>query len=107
MADMTIERRIGGLIAGCDEAGRGSWAGPIVAAAVILPPNIILPGVNDSKAVNKKNHRALAEVIMQKAIAVGVGVAGSRFVDEKGISYANRYVIKRLLKTWALSRVIY
>ena len=88
MADMTIERRIGGLVAGCDEAGRGSWAGPIVAAAVILPPDAILPGVNDSKAVNKKNHRALADVIMQKAVAVGIGIAGNQFIDEKGISYA-------------------
>lgn len=98
MADMTIERRIGGLVAGCDEAGRGSWAGPIVAAAVILPPDAILPGVNDSKAVNKKNHRALADVIMQKAVAVGIGIAGNQFIDEKGISYANRYVIKKAVE---------
>lgn len=98
MADLTLERKLGGRVAGCDEAGRGSWAGPIVAAAVILPDNIILPGVNDSKTVNKKNHRALAEMIIEKAIAVGVGVAGNEFIDEKGLGYANRYVIQKAVE---------
>ena len=65
---------------------------------MILPPDAILPGVNDSKAVNKKNHRALADVIMQKAVAVGIGIAGNQFIDEKGISYANRYVIKKAVE---------
>lgn len=98
MADLTIERQIGGLVAGCDEAGRGSWAGPIVAAAVVLPPDAELPGVNDSKTVNKKNHKALAEVILKKAVAVGVGVASNKFIDEHGLSYANRYVIQKAVE---------
>lgn len=98
MADLTMEQQIGGLVAGCDEAGRGSWAGPIVAAAVILPPDVILPGVNDSKTVNKKNHRALAEVILKKAVAVGVGIASNKFIDERGLSYANRYVIEKAVE---------
>lgn len=102
MADLTIERKHGGLVAGCDEAGRGSWAGPIVAAAVILPENIILPGVNDSKTINKKNHRALAEMIMEKALAVGIGVASNKFIDEKGLGYANRYVIQKAVENLSI-----
>lgn len=98
MADLTMERQIGGLVAGCDEAGRGSWAGPIVAAAVILPPDVILPGVNDSKTVSKKNHRALADVILKKAVSVGIGVASNKFIDERGLSYANRYVIQKAVE---------
>lgn len=98
MADLTLERSLGGLVAGCDEAGRGSWAGPIVAAAVILPDNIILPGVDDSKSINKKNHRALADIILKKAIAVGIGVADSNFIDTKGLGYANRYVIEKAVE---------
>lgn len=98
MADMTMERKIGGLVAGCDEAGRGSLAGPIVAAAVILPLNAILPGVDDSKTINKKNHRALAETIMQRALAVGIGIASNKFIDEKGLAYANKYVIQKAVE---------
>lgn len=102
MADLTIEKRIikagRGPVAGCDEAGRGSWAGPIVAAAVILPDDVSLPGVDDSKKINKKNHKALAEMIMEKAVAVGVGVAGNTFIDEHGIGYANKYVIKQAIE---------
>ncbi len=98
MADLTMEMKIGGLVAGCDEAGRGSWAGPIVAAAVILPENVILPGVNDSKAINKKNHRAFAEMILKNAIAVGIGAASNMFIDKNGLGYANRYVIKKAVE---------
>ena len=98
MADLSLELKIGGLVAGCDEAGRGSWAGPIVAAAVILPSTVVLPGVNDSKTVSKKDHRALAEMIMKKAVAVGIGVASNKFIDEKGLAYANKYVIKQAVE---------
>lgn len=102
MADLTIEKRIikanKGPIAGCDEAGRGSWAGPIVAAAVILPDDVSLPGVDDSKKINKKNHRALAEMIMERAIAVGIGVASNKFIDENSLGFANKYVIKQAVE---------
>lgn len=98
MADLSLEMQVDGYVAGCDEAGRGSWAGPIVAAAVILPHNVVLPGVNDSKSVNKKNHRALADMILEKAVAVGIGVATSQFIDEKGLGFANRYVIQKAVE---------
>lgn len=103
MADLTMERKIGGLVAGCDEAGRGSWAGPIVAAAVILPPDVILPGVDDSKKVKKKDHRALAEMILKKAVAVGIGVASNTFIDEKGVAFANRYVIQKAVENLSVT----
>lgn len=107
MADLTIEKRIikagRGPVAGCDEAGRGSWAGPIVAAAVILPDDVSLPGVDDSKKINKKNHKALAEMIMERAVAVGVGVAGNVFIDEHGIGFANKYVIKQAIENLSVT----
>lgn len=102
MADLMLEQEIGGLVAGCDEAGRGSWAGPIVAAAVILPSKVILPGVNDSKKIKKKDHRMLADMILEKAVAVGIGVAGSDFVDKEGLAYANRYVIKQAVENLSI-----
>lgn len=98
MADLTMETKLGGIVAGCDEAGRGSWAGPIVAAAVILPKNVILPGVNDSKTINKKNHRALADEILKCALSVGIGIASNDFIDQKGMGYTNRYVIQKAVE---------
>lgn len=99
---MTLEKKIGGCVAGCDEAGRGSWAGPIVAAAVILPENVVLPGVNDSKSVNKKSHRAFADIILEKALAVGIGVASNDFIDRNGLGYANRYVIQKAVENLSI-----
>ena len=101
MADLSIERSISGLVAGCDEAGRGSWAGPLVAAAVILPKDVILPGVTDSKRINKKRHRELADKILEKALYVGIGVASSAFVDTHGVGYANRYALEQAVKNGA------
>lgn len=102
MADLKLEHQIVGPVAGCDEAGRGSWAGPIVAAAVILPKDVILPGVDDSKSVNKKNHRALADMILEKAVAVGIGVADSWFIDKNGLGYSNKYVIQKAVENLAV-----
>lgn len=98
MADLTREQQISGLVAGCDEAGRGSWAGPLVAAAVILPKDVILPGVTDSKQVNKKRHRKLADKILENAIAVGIGVADNTLIDKYGVGFANRYALEQAVK---------
>ena len=57
------------LICGVDEAGRGPLAGPVCAAAVILPPNIDIPGLNDSKKLSDKKRRELFPVIKEKAVA--------------------------------------
>ncbi len=82
-------------IAGIDEAGRGAWAGPVVAAAVILPPaeakvTAVLRGVNDSKKLTPRRRETLFETITQTAVAVGVGVSAAGFIDKHRIMAATR-----------------
>jgi ribonuclease HII len=72
------------LEAGCDEAGRGCLAGPVVAAAVILPPDIIIEGLDDSKKISEKKRLELAEFIIENALAYAVA-----FVDHKTIDKIN------------------
>ena len=76
------------LIAGIDEAGRGPLAGPVVSAAVILPQDIDLPGVNDSKKISEKKREVLYGAIQEKALCVGVGWADVAEIDEKNILQA-------------------
>ena len=85
-------------IAGCDEAGRGPFAGPLVAAAVILPENPNLPEITDSKKINKKYHRAYAEHVLKEAVAVGIGVASVEYIDRFGVGMANKYAIEQAVK---------
>ena len=61
-------------VAGIDEAGRGPLAGPVVAAAVILDRNILIPGINDSKKLSEKKREYLYSEIMDKAVSVGLGI---------------------------------
>ncbi|HEY6009067.1 MAG TPA: ribonuclease HII, partial [Geobacteraceae bacterium] len=68
-------------VAGVDEAGRGALAGPVVAAAVILPPGIPLPGVTDSKKLTPSKRDALYDLIMAKAVAIGVGQGDHALID--------------------------
>ena len=81
-------------LAGLDEAGRGAWAGPVVAAAVVLPERddieSLLRGVRDSKILTPRQREALVPVIHQTALAVGVGMASARFIDRRGIVPATR-----------------
>jgi ribonuclease HII len=81
-------------IAGIDEAGRGALAGPVVAAAVILPLNntieTLLHGVNDSKQLSAKKREALYDLIIQHALAYGIGQQSASVIDEIGILPANR-----------------
>ena len=81
-------RRGYGIIAGVDEAGRGPLAGPVVAAAVILPEGLILPDVNDSKMLTAAARDQLFEVISREALAVGVGIGGHELVDSINILQA-------------------
>lgn len=69
------------LIAGVDEAGRGPLAGPVVSAAVILPDDCFIEGLNDSKQLSEKKRLAINEQIMEKAIAVGVGIVSAQEID--------------------------
>jgi len=73
------------LIAGVDEVGRGAGCGPVVAAAVILPKTFSHPDLNDSKKMTKKTREALYPIIIEQAIAVGIGVVHHDVIDEINI----------------------
>jgi ribonuclease HII len=75
-------------VAGVDEAGRGPLAGPVVAAAVILPDGLILPGVDDSKKLTAALRDELFDTISREALAVGVGIGGHELVDRINILQA-------------------
>ncbi|KXT78750.1 ribonuclease HII [Streptococcus sp. DD13] len=81
-------------IAGIDEVGRGPLAGPVVAAAVILPKNCKIQGLNDSKKIPKSRHLAIYHAVLDQAIAVGVGVMDSRTIDEVNIYEATKLAMK-------------
>ena len=91
------------IVAGCDEAGRGPFAGPLIAAAVVLPPNADLPEITDSKKINKKYHRMYAEHVLKVATAVGIGVASVEYIDRFGIGMANRYAIEEAVKNLSVT----
>lgn len=78
----------GMLVAGIDEVGRGPLAGPCVAAAVIMPPEPLIEGVNDSKKVSEKKRQTVYERIMDTALAVGIGIVDSTVIDEINILQA-------------------
>ena len=82
-------------LAGIDEAGRGPLAGPVVSAAVILPENIELPGVNDSKKISEKKREILFEDIHDKALSIGVGSADVAEIDKNNILQAT-YMAMRM-----------
>lgn len=85
-------------ICGVDEAGRGPLAGPVCAAAVILPVNLEIPGLNDSKKLSDKRRRELYPVIMEQAIAYGIGLADHREIDEINILQATFLAMERALQ---------
>ena len=72
-------------ICGIDEAGRGPFAGPVVAGAVVLPKDSRILYVNDSKKLSEKKREALYDVIMNEAVSVGVGIVGPERIDEINI----------------------
>jgi ribonuclease HII len=77
-------------VAGIDEAGRGPWAGPVVAAAVILPERCMISGINDSKLVSATKRTTLADQILTTAIAWAVGVVDAHTIDKIGIMPATK-----------------
>ena len=85
------------LVCGVDEAGRGPLAGPVCAAAVILPPNLEIPGLNDSKKLSDKRRRELMPIIQQHAIAWGIGMASHEEIDEINILQATFLAMERAL----------
>ena len=78
------------LIAGVDEVGRGPLAGPVVAAAVILPENCKIPGLNDSKKIPKSKHKEIYEAVLQNAVAIGIGIKDNQVIDQVNIYEATK-----------------
>lgn len=91
-----MARRAGyGLIAGVDEAGRGPLAGPVVAAAVIVPEGVILTGIKDSKQMTENTREKAFSVINERALAISIGVVSHRLVDELNILRASLEAMKQ------------
>ena len=78
------------LIAGVDEVGRGPLAGPVVAAAVILPKACKILGLNDSKKIPKSKHKEIYEAVLQNAIAIGIGIKDNQVIDQVNIYEATK-----------------
>ena len=85
------------VICGVDEAGRGPLAGPVCAAAVILPAHLDLPGLTDSKKLTDKRRRELFPLIKERAIAYGIGLASEQEIDEINILQATFLAMERAL----------
>ena len=85
------------IICGVDEAGRGPLAGPVCAAAVILPEHLDLPGLTDSKKLTDKKRRELFPIIKEQAIAYGIGLASEKEIDEINILQATFLAMQRAL----------
>ena len=85
------------IICGVDEAGRGPLAGPVCAAAVILPANAEIPGLNDSKKLSDKKRRELYPIIKEQAIAYGIAFADQNEIDEINILQATYLAMERAI----------
>jgi len=84
-------------ICGVDEAGRGPLAGPVCAAAVILPPNVEIPGLNDSKKLSDKRRRELFPVIQENALAYAIAFADHKCIDEINILQATYHAMQQAI----------
>ena len=82
-------------VCGIDEAGRGPLAGPVYAAAVLLPEGLVIEGLNDSKKLSEKKREALFDVICENALAWGVGFADEKEIDEINILQATYLAMRR------------
>ena len=85
------------VICGVDEAGRGPLAGPVCAAAVILPANLEIPGLDDSKKLTDKRRRELVPIIKENAIAYGIAFADEKEIDEINILQATYLAMERAI----------
>ena len=86
------------LVCGVDEAGRGPLAGPVCAAAVILPPELVIPGLNDSKKLTDKKRRELYDVITAEAVSYGIAFADEKEIDEINILQATFLAMARAME---------
>ena len=85
------------LIAGVDEVGRGPLAGPVVAAAVILPKNCKIRGLNDSKKIPKKKHLEIYQAVQDQALAIGIGIKDNHIIDQVNIYEATKLAMKEAI----------
>ncbi|MBP2623275.1 ribonuclease HII [Streptococcus oricebi] len=90
------------LIAGIDEVGRGPLAGPVVAAAVILPKNCKIRGLNDSKKIPKKKHEEIYRTVQEAALAIGLGVVDNEMIDQVNIYQASKLAMQEALAQLAI-----
>ena len=84
-------------IAGIDEVGRGPLAGPVVAAAVILPKNCKIKGLNDSKKIPKKKHEEIFQAVKDNALAIGIGIMDNQVIDQVNIYEATKLAMKEAI----------
>lgn len=89
-------------IAGIDEVGRGPLAGPVVSAAVILPKDCVILGLNDSKQVSEKNREALVIEIKEKAVAIGIGMVEPKEIDQINIYQASKKAMIEAVRSLAV-----
>jgi ribonuclease HII len=82
-------------VAGIDEAGRGPLAGPVVAACVMLPEGCLIEGLNDSKKLSVSKRESLYDIIMDRAISVGIGVVDEKRIDSMNILNATKLAMKK------------
>ena len=91
------------LICGVDEAGRGPLAGPVCAAAVILPVDLEIEGLNDSKKLSDARRRALSDVIVGQAVAYGIAMVDEKTIDEINILQATFLAMRRAVEQLAVT----
>ena len=86
------------LVCGVDEAGRGPLAGPVCAAAVILPPGLEIPSLNDSKKLTDKKRRELYDIMIEQAVSYGIAFASEQEIDEINILQATFLAMERAMQ---------
>lgn len=102
LLERELRRRGYRHVAGVDEAGRGSLAGPVVAAAVILPEGVVLPGLDDSKRLDAPSRERLDAQVRRLALAVSVGIVGSREIDLRDILRASLQAMRLAVEALSL-----
>lgn len=106
MLELEARATWNGPVCGVDEAGRGPWAGPVSAAAVILNPDDLPPGIDDSKALTEKRRAALEPEIKARALAWGVGFASVEEIEELNILHSTGLAMCRAIEALSIQPAI-